>query len=271
MSVLRADERRLKQILVNLLSNAVKFTPVGGRAGLTVSGDKQRRVVDFTVWDTGIGIAGTDLPRLFQDFVQLDTRLAREYEGTGLGLALVRRLAELHGGQVKAESDGPGKGSRFTVSLPWEPAAFAPLPTPKPRGPTDAVRPLTGPAVTREAPLILVVDDQPALLLAVQGILKANAYQVEALEDSRIALARARTLRPALVLVDIQMPHVDGLTLIRQMRADPALASTPILALTALAMPGDREQCLAAGANEYFSKPVNLNDLVTTVRRLVAA
>ena len=119
---LRADERRLKQILVNLLSNAVKFTPAGGRAGLTVRGDEQRRVVDFTVWDTGIGIAGTDLPRLFQDFVQLDTRLAREYEGTGLGLALVRRLAELHGGQVKAESDGLGKGSRFTVSLPWSEA-----------------------------------------------------------------------------------------------------------------------------------------------------
>ena len=87
--------------------------------GLAVSGDETRRIMEFTVWDTGIGITAADLPRLFQDFVQLDSRLAREYEGTGLGLALVRRLAELHGGQVKAESEGPGKGSRFTVSLPW--------------------------------------------------------------------------------------------------------------------------------------------------------
>ena len=117
---LQADARRLKQILVNLLANAVKFTPEGGRVGLAVSGDDKQGVVEFTVWDTGIGIAAEDLPRLFQDFVQLDARLARNYEGTGLGLALVKRLAELHSGRVKAESDGLGKGSRFTVSLPWD-------------------------------------------------------------------------------------------------------------------------------------------------------
>ena len=119
---LQADARRLKKILVNLLGNAVKFTPAGGQVGLAVSGDKKQRVIEFTVWDTGLGIAAEDLPRLFQDFAQLDARLARNYEGTGLGLAMVRRLAELHGGQVKAESDGLGKGSRFTVSLPWSEA-----------------------------------------------------------------------------------------------------------------------------------------------------
>ena len=117
---LQADARRLKQILVNLLSNAVKFTPAGGQVGLVVSGDEKEHRVEFTVWDTGIGIAAEDLPRLFQNFVQLDARLARNYEGTGLGLALVRHLVELHGGQVQAESDGLGKGSRITVNLPWE-------------------------------------------------------------------------------------------------------------------------------------------------------
>ena len=125
--------------------------------------------------------------------------------------------------------------------------------------------------MTSEASLILGVDDQPALLLAIQGILKANAYQVEALADRRIALALARQLRPALVVMDLQMPKLDGLEAIRQMRADPVLISTPILALTARAMPGDRERCLDAGANDYLSKPVNLKEFVSAVRRLVKA
>jgi signal transduction histidine kinase len=118
---LRADPRRLKQILVSLLGNAVKFTPINGKVGLVVAGDAAQRMVEFTVWDTGIGIAAENLRRLFQNFVQLDARLARDYEGTGLGLALVWQLTELHGGQVKAESNGLGKGSRFTVTLPWTP------------------------------------------------------------------------------------------------------------------------------------------------------
>jgi signal transduction histidine kinase len=115
---LLADARQLKQMLVNLLSNAVKFTPAGGTFGLEISGDSAQQVVHFTVWDKGIGIAPENLPRLFESFVQLDARLAREYSGTGLGLALVRRMAELHGGQVKVESE-VGAGSRFTLALPW--------------------------------------------------------------------------------------------------------------------------------------------------------
>ena len=271
VTVLQADMRRLKQILVNLLGNAVKFTPEGGKVGLAVTGDEPRRRVNFTVWDSGIGIAAEDLPRLFQDFVQLDTRLARAYEGTGLGLALVRRLAELHGGQVKAESDGLGKGSRFTVSLPWDQVAPASDVLVGLEPPITPAMPVSGAAVAGDLPLILAVDDQPALLLAIQGILETNAYRVEAIEDSRIALARARALRPALMLVDIQMPHVDGLELIRQMRADAALATTPIIALTALAMPSDRERCLDAGANDYLSKPVNLKEFISAVQRLVKA
>ncbi len=113
-----ADARRLKQMLVNLLSNAVKFTPDGGSVGLEVVGDSVRREVRFTVWDTGIGIAPADIQRLFQAFVQLDSRLAREYSGTGLGLALVRRMAEMHGGRVSVTSE-VGVGSRFIITLPW--------------------------------------------------------------------------------------------------------------------------------------------------------
>jgi signal transduction histidine kinase len=118
VGMLQADARRLKQMLVNLLSNAVKFTSAGGTIGLDVVGDADAQRAHLTVWDTGIGIAADDLPRLFQRFVQLDSRLARQYNGTGLGLALVQRIAALHGGSVAVEST-LGQGSRFTITLPW--------------------------------------------------------------------------------------------------------------------------------------------------------
>jgi PAS domain S-box-containing protein len=114
------DPRRLKQILVNLLANAVKFTPTGGCVGLELSGDPEGGTVTFTIWDTGIGIAEADLGRLFRPFEQLDSRLSRQYEGTGLGLSLVSRLVHLHGGGV-AVSSVLGQGSRFIVTLPWQP------------------------------------------------------------------------------------------------------------------------------------------------------
>ncbi len=118
VDTLQADKRRLKQILVNLLHNAVKFTPEGGQVGLEVKGDKNRGIVHFTIWDTGIGLAKKDMDRLFKPFVQLDSGLSRKYEGAGLGLALAHRLTEMHGGHVTVQSEA-GQGSRFTVSLPW--------------------------------------------------------------------------------------------------------------------------------------------------------
>ena len=117
ITILQADERRLKQILVNLLSNAIKFTPEGGEIGLEVGEDTEKQVIHFTVWDTGIGISREDMRQLFQPFVQLDSSLARQYAGTGLGLSLVLRLVELHRGGISMESE-VGQGSRFTISLP---------------------------------------------------------------------------------------------------------------------------------------------------------
>ncbi len=119
VTTIYADERRLKQVLVNLLNNAVKFTPEGGQIGLEVEGDFEKHLVDFTVWDTGIGIATEDLERLFQPFMQLDATLSRKYGGVGLGLTLVFQIVQMHGGSIAVESE-VGKGSRFTVLLPWE-------------------------------------------------------------------------------------------------------------------------------------------------------
>ncbi len=124
-----ADPRRLRQILINLLNNAVKFTPEGGQAGLTVTGHAETNTLHFTVWDTGIGISQEDQARLFQPFVQLDSGLDRRFEGTGLGLALVQQLVQLHGGQVTVASE-VGQGSRFTVILPWQPPALTQQPAP---------------------------------------------------------------------------------------------------------------------------------------------
>jgi signal transduction histidine kinase len=128
VATIQADERRLKQILVNLLSNAVKFTPEGGAIGLEVTGSPDEGTVCFSVWDTGIGISPEDQSGLFRPFVQLDAGLARNYEGTGLGLSLVAQMTELHGGSVHLESPGYGLGSRFTISLPYSSALIARLP-----------------------------------------------------------------------------------------------------------------------------------------------
>ena len=127
--MIRTDQRRLKQILINLLGNAVKFTPDGGRIGLEVSSDEVQGEVMFAVWDTGIGIATDDLPQLFQPFVQVDSCLARRYEGTGLGLTLVVRLTEFLGGRVAVVST-VGSGSRFTITLPFDGPAISAEPAP---------------------------------------------------------------------------------------------------------------------------------------------
>jgi CheY-like chemotaxis protein/anti-sigma regulatory factor (Ser/Thr protein kinase) len=271
-----ADGRRLKQMLVNLLSNAVKFTPAGGELGLKVEGDSMQPVIRFIVWDNGIGIAPEDLPRLFQPFTQLDSRLSRQYEGTGLGLSLVHRLTELHNGEVRAESDGVlGKGSRFVITLPWHINEAAPQ-VQAAAQPQPVAAPLLSPPellAAKDAPMepavLLLVDDNETTLMALSGFLVAKGYDICTAQNGPDALRQAQARQPDIILLDIQMPGMDGLEVIRQLRAHPTLRTVPVIALTALAMPEDRERCLAAGATDYLSKPVQLNKLEQFIERLL--
>jgi PAS domain S-box-containing protein len=254
---LRGDARRLKRMLVNLLGNAVKFTPEGGKLGLEVIGCGEAGVVSLTVWDKGIGIRTEDMGKLFQPFVQLDSSLTRQYAGTGLGLSLVQRMAELHGGSIQVEST-PGEGSRFSIRLPWT---------------SGSQEPASGPVSTPHStsPLVMVADDNEAVLDMVTGFLKANKFRVVGVRSGFELLERAPEEHPDIILVDIQMPNLDGMETTRRLRAnsDPLLARTPIIATTALAMPGDREKCLEAGINDYMSKPILLPHLVDRIHQLL--
>ncbi len=259
-----ADARRVRQVLVNLLSNAVKFTPAGGTVELAAQGDADAGLVRLEVKDSGPGIADEDLPKLFQPFTQLDTRLSREHAGTGLGLALVRGLTELHGGDVEVES-ATGRGSVFRVTLPWRPPSargsgahrvLAAEPPPAPGGGSAA--------------RVLLVEDDDANRTILGEFLRSRGFVVEEAASGTEALERVAACRPDLVVLDIQLPGMDGLEVLARLRA-AAAAPPPVLALTALAMSGDRERILAAGADAYLAKPAPLAVLEQEVRRLAAA
>lgn len=266
VSTIPADALRLKQALTNLLSNAVKFTPEGGAIGLEVHGDIQTDVVRFTVWDTGIGIAADDFSRIFKPFIQLDHSLTREYEGSGLGLALVEYLVEMHGGAIIVESE-IGKGSRFTISLPWS------KPKSNQETKVDAVPeivplPVTSPSPAAQ-PLILVAEDNPFNREALCDLLHTEGFRTITAPDGAAAIRATREQHPDLILMDIQMPGMDGLETTRRIRADTELKDTPVIAVTALAMPGDRDRCLAAGANRYVSKPIDADRLLNLIGELL--
>ncbi len=394
----RADERRLKQILVNLLTNAVKFTPEGGSIGLDVRTSATDGHVRFEVWDTGIGIAESEMPRLCRPFVQLDSSLSRTHAGTGLGLSLVHRMAEMHGGGLAIESQ-VGKGSRFTVVLPGaayesrdheratapsaagnavsvrtavivddsqeaaeqlnrylrdmsveaticgaSDAAFETIVRERPyvvfldllmqgidgwavlaslksdprtaripvvlvsvvdepklgksRGASGyLVKPVSRPDVARmieivaaglsgaeensaeggrsrgekkpAGPLVLLAEDNEFNIGVVSDYLQTCGFRMVVARNGEEAVRRARECRPDVVLMDIQMPVVDGLEAIRILRGDAKLSLVPIIALTALAMPGDRQRCLEAGADRYMSKPVGMKALRQAIESLL--
>lgn len=263
-----ADARRLKQILVNLLTNAVKFTPEYGHVRLQVNTRREQELIQFSIIDDGIGIASKDLQRLFQPFVQVDSGLNRLHEGTGLGLALVQKLTDLHGGSIEVESE-VNKGSRFTINLACSQNGMESaeeIRKPLSRNEATEKEPLT--STIRSRGTILLAEDNLPNVLTIGDYLESHEYKIVVARDGSEAIAKAQEINPDLILMDIQMPVMNGLEAIALLRADDRFTTTPIIALTALAMPGDKEHCLNAGASEYMSKPVSLKHLLHLVEQL---
>lgn len=266
------DERRIRQVLINLLNNAVKFTPEGGSVTLEVTLELStntttpNNAMRFAVIDTGIGIASEELEKLFQPFVQIDSALNRQYQGTGLGLSLVKRIVGLHGGSIGVSSQ-VGMGSRFMVYLPCPDVPLS-FPEPLPRF-VPQLTSITSEAVTT-SPLILITEDNEANIITIFSYLKAKGYRLILANNGQEAIALAHSQQPDLILMDIQMPGMDGLEAMKHIRSHPNLVNIPIVALTALAMAGDREKCLEAGANDYLTKPVKLKQLAATIQHFLS-
>jgi PAS domain S-box-containing protein len=261
------DDRRMRQVLINLLSNAVKFTPEGGNVSLRVQPDPSHQCLGLSVVDTGIGIASNDLDKLFQPFVQIDSSLNRQYTGTGLGLALVHSIVELHGGRVTVTSE-VGKGSCFTVELPWQ-APIIEDDSEHRFSPSEARIKTSQPTRIARSPLVLLAEDNSVNVEVLSDYLGSQGYHLIVAQNGREAVKMATQQEPQLILMDIQMPVMDGLEAIQLIRTHQRLATVPIIALTALAMPLDHDRCLAAGANQFITKPINLRQLSDVMQALL--
>jgi len=267
-TIMTADPRRLKQVLINLLTNAVKFTPEKGKVMLEVQAHAEESLMRFSVTDTGIGISPEDLSKLFQPFVQLDGGLSRHHEGSGLGLALSKKMIEMHNGSIEVQSE-PGKGSRFSFALPWNPTIQS-------QNSRDLFE--TGSEtydinlgkLSRVREKILIAEDHETNVLATRDYLESRGYQVFIARNGNEVLTKVVEVNPDLILMDIQMPEMNGFDVTRRLRADPRFATLPIIALTAFAMRGDRERCLEVGMNEYLSKPVKLKELTQVIERFLS-
>ncbi|MBI4494086.1 MAG: response regulator, partial [Chloroflexi bacterium] len=252
---MHADLTKVRQTIFNLLSNASKFTERG-----TITLEVARRTVDgvdwitFRVADSGIGMTSEQLARLFQPFTQADASTTRKYGGTGLGLALSRRLCQMMGGDITVESEY-GKGSAFTIELPAlgierkAPPASRPEPRPEPVAPGATV--------------VLAIDDDPAVRDLMTRFLSKEGYRVVTASGGEEGLRLARELRPAAITLDVMMPSMDGWTVLAALKADPMLADIPVIMMS---MVGDKNLGYALGATEYLTKPINRERLVAILK-----
>ncbi|MCL8301585.1 response regulator [Pseudomonas mosselii] len=252
------DPTRIRQILLNLVGNALKFTERGEvviEARWQVL-DRQLIWLTCTVRDTGIGIDSNRLEMMFVAFQQADNTISRRYGGTGLGLSIARTLAERMGGQLRGESR-EGLGSTFTLEMPL---ALASTPATLPVAPQDSA---TGKGGGR----VLLVEDNPVNQSVIEAMLRSLGFEVSLAMDGAQAVDLVGQQRFAAVLMDCRLPHVDGYEATRRIRQLPGSAGLPIIALTASALQGDRERCLAAGMNDYLSKPFKRTDLQRILQR----
>jgi CheY-like chemotaxis protein len=263
------DPLRLRQIVANLVSNALKFTDSGWvrvRLSSTVRSDG-RLDMQVQVRDTGLGIAADKLPAIFEKFTQADGSITRRYGGSGLGLTITRGLVEMHGGDIRVESE-PGVGSTFTVMLPCEPAPAPPAATQQPQR-----REKVEPARLSRARLLLV-EDNLVNQKVVLAILRKKGYRIDVANDGREAISalEARDADYDLVLMDVQMPVMDGPTAVRRIREREAAtgrARTPIVALSANAMSHQIAEYLAGGMDGHVAKPIEAAKLFAALELAV--
>jgi signal transduction histidine kinase/CheY-like chemotaxis protein len=244
------DAVRLLQVFSNLLANAAKYTPAEGTISLTAGMTGGEAVV--RILDSGIGIASADLPLIFDLFNRIERSRDHAEGGLGIGLTISRRLVDMHKGSLEAFSDGPGCGSEFVVRLPLVHA----LPKHE-RVPSPAVL-ARGPPPSRR---ILLVDDNEAFAIAMTSLLNAMGHDVQAIHDGAAAIAAAHSLRPQVVLLDINLPGKRGYDIAREIRADPALAGTLLIAVTGYGQERDKHHAQQAGFDHHLTKPVDENVL----------
>jgi len=242
-----ADETRLDQIIGNLVSNALKYTPAGGRVRITVVPDGDTAVI--SVDDTGIGVEPSLLPRVFDLFVQGEERLARSRGGLGIGLTLVRRLVELHGGTVTVVSPGPGRGTTFIVRLP------------RINVPQQSPAPANGTGSPRTALRVLIVEDNDDAREMMRHLLLLAGHTVRDAGDGTVGLAMALELPPDVAIVDVGLPGLDGFEVARRLRADPRGRSVTLIALTGYGQHETRARALEAGFDAFLVKPLVTEEL----------
>jgi CheY-like chemotaxis protein len=261
LSHITADQRKFKQIMLNLLSNAVKFTPERGK--IEVRTVMENEEVKVTVTDTGIGIDQSQHDKVFSEFHQADQARDSALGGTGIGLALTRRLVEMHGGKIGVESE-LGIGSTFWFTLPQQSEV-------RDVEPVQQRIQIDGLSIGSTARRILVVDDTPTNLALIVDLLSAKGHDVSVAKNGQEAIEVAMSIRPELVLMDIRMPVMDGLEATRRLRAMPDLADLPIIALTTSVGPDAEQRCLAAGCTAYLSKPIQSDKLFAAIELHLSA
>ena len=261
------DSKRMQQVMNNLIGNAVKFTDRGQvTVRCTLDSDSQEKYwVTLMVKDTGIGIPAREMPRIFDSFTQLDGSINRRYGGTGLGLSITRKLTELMGGTIAADSVY-GSGTTFMVSLPLDPAE------------TDKTAHVSSKQKNRhrkqvEDVTVLLAEDDEINLVVVSSLLKAMGYSPICVSNGKEAVEAWKRHQPDVVLMDIQMPEMDGIQATRTIRSmeEAEEGVTPIVAVTAHAVSGDRERFLKAGMSGYLSKPIEMESLGETIQQALAA